>query len=293
MVLRPASLESVRAFVDRLHHFGLGVSWGGYESLVLQMEPPRTAVANTRQGALIRFGIGLDDVETLKADLAAALPLLALQDCHMTNKIDHFAIGTASLDDGVAALLPILGVEVPRGGRHAAMSTHNCVMQAGNESFFELLAIDPDAPEPGRARWFTMDDPATKTRLATRPRALCWVVGTDDLDAVIASSPVDPGEVVLFTRGDRSWRLTVPKDGSLLMGGLRLAFIEWSPGPHPSTGQQNLGVTLQNVCLSHPDPGMLTDILQRLGIAGLAKVEPGDPTLRFELMTPKGQVTLD
>lgn len=211
----------------------------------------------------------------------------------MNTKIDHFAIGTASLDAGVAALLPILGVEVPRGGKHAAMSTHNCVMQLGNESFFELLAIDPEAPEPDRARWFTMDEPTTKARLAERPRALCWVVGTDNLDAVIANSPVDLGEVVLFTRGERTWRLTVPKDGSLPLGGLLPAFIEWSPGPHPSTGQQNLGVTLQRVCLSYPDPDRLTGILQRLGIAGLAKVERGDAALRFEVMTPKGLVTLD
>jgi hypothetical protein len=85
----------------------------------------------------------------------------------------------------------------------------------------------------------------------------------------------------------------VPKDGSLPLGGLLPAFIEWSPGPHPSTGQQNLGVTLQGVCLSYPDPDRLTGILQRLGIAGLAKVERGDAALRFEVMTPKGLVTLD
>lgn len=211
----------------------------------------------------------------------------------MKNKIDHFAIGTASLDAGVAALLPVMGVEVPRGGKHAAMSTHNCVMQSGNDSFFELLAIDPDAPAPDRTRWFTMDDPITKARLAERPRALCWVVGTDNLDEVIANSPVDLGEVVLFTRGDRSWRLTVPRDGGLPMGGLLPAFIEWSPGPHPSAGQKNLGVTLEKVCLRHPDPERLTALLHRLGIAGLAEVTAGDAALSFNLMTPNGAVTLD
>lgn len=77
------------------------------------------------------------------------------------------------------------------------------------------------------------------------------------------------------------------------MGGLLRAFIEWSPGPHPSTGQQNLGVTLQKVCVSHPDPAMLTGILERLGVANLAKVEQDEPALRFDLMKPKGPVTLD
>ena len=73
------------------------------------------------------------------------------------HKIDHFAIGTTSLDAGVDALEPTLGVRVPDGSKHTLMSTHNCVMQSGNESFFELIAIDPDAPDPGRPRWFTLD----------------------------------------------------------------------------------------------------------------------------------------
>lgn len=212
----------------------------------------------------------------------------------MHNKIDHFAIGADTLDQGIAAMAQALGVEVPRGGKHEAMSTHNCVMQAGNESFFELIAIDPEAPaDPGRTRWFTLDEPTTQARLAERPRALCWVVGTDDLDGVLAASPVDLGEVVLFTRGDRSWRLTVPRDGSLPMGGLLPAFIEWSPGPHPSTGQQDLGVTLEQVQLSHPDPNALTKMLEALNVDHLADVQEGPAALSFALNTPKGSVILD
>lgn len=208
-------------------------------------------------------------------------------------RIDHFAIGTDSLDRGVAAMRERLGVEVPRGSKHDLMGTHNCVMRAGNESFFELIAIDPEAPAPGRTRWFTLDDPATRERLADRPRALCWVVGTDDLDGVVASSPIDLGEIVLFTRGDRSWRLTVPADGTLPMAGLLPAFIEWSPGPHPSTSQQDLGVALDRVVLSDPDPARLTDCLRALGVGHLAHVRQGDRSLSFQLTTPRGTVTLD
>lgn len=212
----------------------------------------------------------------------------------MHNKIDHAAIGAQTLDQAVTAMQGALGVTVPRGGKHEAMSTHNCVMQSGNESFLELLAIDPDAPaDPGRARWFTLDDPTTQARLAERPRALCWVVGTDDLDAVIAASPVDLGEVVVFTRGARSWRLTVPKDGSLPMGGLLPAFIEWSPGAHPSTAQQDLGVRLSAVHLSHPDPDALCAILRRLGVDHLAQIVEGHGALSFELETPNGTVVID
>ncbi len=77
----------------------------------------------------------------------------------MKHKIDHIAIGTSSLEQGIAAMKQSLGVELPRGGKHDTMSTHNCVMQAGNDSFFELIAIDPEAPaDPGRTRWFSLDE---------------------------------------------------------------------------------------------------------------------------------------
>ncbi|MDA4844388.1 VOC family protein [Hoeflea poritis] len=211
----------------------------------------------------------------------------------MHNRIDHFAIGAASLDQGVAAMREALGVEVPAGSKHDAMSTHNCVMQAGNESFLELIAIDPDAPDPGRVRWFTLDDSETRTRLEERPRALCWVVNTDDLDGVLAASPIDLGEVVDFRRGDRTWRLTVPRDGSLPEGGLVPAFIEWSPGPHPSAGQQDLGVRLKTVNLTHPDPGRLRTVFETLSIAHLAQIEEGDRALAFTLETPNGLVVID
>ena len=211
----------------------------------------------------------------------------------MPNKTDHVAIGAASLEQGVAALESELGVQVPRGGKHPAMSTHNCVVQSGGESFLELIAIDPEAPSPGRARWFTLDDPATQARLAERPRALCWVVGTDDLDALVAASPVDLGEVVPLSRGDLRWRLTVPKDGSLPEGGLIPGFIEWSGGPHPSHGMQDLGVTLRRVQLSHPEPTRLRGMLRALEIEHLAELAEGPRGLSFVVETPRGAVTLD
>ena len=211
----------------------------------------------------------------------------------MQHKIDHFAIGADSLEQGIAAMKASLGVEMSAGSKHDLMSTHNKVMQSGNESFFELIAIDPDAPAPPRTRWFTLDDPITQKRIAERPRALCWVVGTDDLDAVVADSPRELGEIVTFTRGDRSWRLTVPADGHLPGGGLLPAFIEWSPGPHPSTGQQDLGVTLQSVNLSHPNPESIIKLLQILNVDHLATVTQGDAALSFTLATPNGTTTID
>jgi cystathionine beta-lyase len=59
-------------FVNALELFGIGYSWGGYESLVLPVDPHRT-VTNAPAPNLVRLHIGLEDVEDLIADLAVAL----------------------------------------------------------------------------------------------------------------------------------------------------------------------------------------------------------------------------
>ncbi len=76
VVFRATSEAAVHRFVDSLTHFGIGVSWGGYESLVLPVTPTRTASAWESDGRLVRFNIGFDDIETLKDDLRNALPIL-------------------------------------------------------------------------------------------------------------------------------------------------------------------------------------------------------------------------
>lgn len=76
VIFKPCSDEQVREFVDKLDHFGIGVSWGGFESLVLPVVPVRTASLWDEQGQLVRFNIGFEDLDSLKADLTAALPVL-------------------------------------------------------------------------------------------------------------------------------------------------------------------------------------------------------------------------
>jgi len=58
------------AMIDGYEYFGLGYSWGGYESLVMAAYPTRTINPWTG-GQLVRFSIGLEDVNDLIADLNA------------------------------------------------------------------------------------------------------------------------------------------------------------------------------------------------------------------------------
>jgi cystathionine beta-lyase len=71
VVLKPCSQKAVHAFMDSLKLFGLGFSWGGYESLALHCDPQLGArsIPVTLEGPLLRFHIGLESLEDLKADL--------------------------------------------------------------------------------------------------------------------------------------------------------------------------------------------------------------------------------
>lgn len=77
-ILNPASETALAAFLDGLDLFGMGYSWGGYESLVIPFDPSsyRTATKWTAEGPALRFHIGLDDLDDLKADLSAAFDRL-------------------------------------------------------------------------------------------------------------------------------------------------------------------------------------------------------------------------
>jgi cystathionine beta-lyase len=79
ILLKPASKAAVTALLDGMRLFAMGYSWGGYESLILPVNPTaiRTAVPWSAAGPLLRLHVGLEDVDDLLADLADGFERLA------------------------------------------------------------------------------------------------------------------------------------------------------------------------------------------------------------------------
>ena len=69
VVLKPATHKAVSAMLDGLAHFGLGFSWGGYESLAVPADIKRTAKTFDAEGPVIRIHAGLEDAGDLISDL--------------------------------------------------------------------------------------------------------------------------------------------------------------------------------------------------------------------------------
>lgn len=79
VVLQPGAVET---FIDALCLFGLGFSWGGYESLAIHCDPQLASRANPPQfgGPLVRLHVGLEDPDDLIADLRGALDAYQAED---------------------------------------------------------------------------------------------------------------------------------------------------------------------------------------------------------------------
>lgn len=79
VILKPVEKPALAAMLDGLKLFGMGFSWGGYESLVIPFDPTgyRSATRWEAEGPALRFHIGLEDIDDLKADLEAGFQRLA------------------------------------------------------------------------------------------------------------------------------------------------------------------------------------------------------------------------
>lgn len=73
VVLKEGSKEAVAAMLDGFEHFGMGFSWGGFESLAIPIDPAdsRTASKWEASGPMIRFHAGLEHIDDLIEDLKA------------------------------------------------------------------------------------------------------------------------------------------------------------------------------------------------------------------------------
>lgn len=205
-------------------------------------------------------------------------------------RIDHLAIAAPTLQAGSDAVWAQLGLRPQPGGRHARMGTHNLLLRLGEALYLEVIAVDPDAPAPTRPRWFGLDALASDAP----PRLACWVARTDDIAAAAAALPL--GEVLPMSRGAFDWRITVPSDGSLPLGGAAPTLIQWDAATHPAATLADQGCTLVALELQHPEPARVQAVLDRLGLAdptvALSLRAAPAPGLLAQVRTPAGLRTL-
>jgi hypothetical protein len=177
-------------------------------------------------------------------------------------ELDHIVIAADSLEAGVSFAARALGVQMPAGGAHPLMGTHNHLLRLGETLFLEVIAPDPAVARLPRPRWFALDDPRVRAELVASPRLITWVAGTRDIAAALRSVPHAAGPAVRVTRGDIEWLISIPPDGSMPFEGAFPAFIQWPEGPHLASRMPDLGCSLIKFEIAHPDGELIGQALK-------------------------------
>ena len=167
-------------------------------------------------------------------------------------EMDHLVAAAATLEEGVAWCERTLGARPGPGGKHVLMGTHNALLNISSPThprcYLEIIAIDPEAPPPGRARWFDLDQPALQERLARGPGLIHWVARVPSLEATLAqwrSEGVDGGQPVAASRGLLSWHIALREDGRRLRREGLPVLIEWADR-HPCDALPESAVSLRS-----------------------------------------------
>jgi len=207
-------------------------------------------------------------------------------------EIDHLVVAAADLAAGVRWCEATLGVTPAGGGQHPLMGTHNRLVNLSSPAFprcyLEIIAIDPAAAAPGRARWFGLDT----LDLSAGPRLIHAVLRTDELDGLrsgLQRLGFDPGRPLAAHRdtpaGRLQWQILVRDDGALPGDGRLPTLIQWQ-GPHPAQHLPDQGLTLQSLVLP-----CWPDAVRAL-LAPPGEVASSGPALAATLHGPHGAGTI-
>ena len=212
------------------------------------------------------------------------------------NQLDHIVVAARDLQQGVDHVRETLGVDIPAGGKHQAMATHNHLMQLGNDSYLEVIAIDETATVPDYPRWFGLDSERLRAALDERPRFITWVMNTPDLGRLAATAGFDIGTPTALSRDGLSWEIALPDDGRLLGDGMLPYCIQWHSSPHPSRNMADTGCVLRDLTVHHNRPGWLEERLEAIRAGHLVQIEAlaenACPYLTATIDTPGGSVIL-
>ena len=221
--------------------------------------------------------------------------------------LDHLVVLATSLASGVAWAEATLGVAPGPGGEHPLMGTHNRLLRLRSSNdepgaaYLEIIAINPAATptlQPPERRWFDMDDPALRERVAQMgPQLVHWVARVPDLTAALQAwreLGIDRGEARAASRptpgGLLQWQISLRPDGQRLFDGCLPTLIEWGPH-HPTAAMPDSGLTLQSLALQHPQATLLQDACQAIGLDEVL-ISAGPARLSTQLATPRGPLTL-
>ena len=178
-------------------------------------------------------------------------------------RLDHLVVAARTVEEGARWVEERLGAPTVAGGRHSLMGTHNRLLSLGPQRYLEVIAIDPQAPAPRRARWFDLDSSTMRERLDSGPALIHWVERTDDIEAALHAN-AGGIEILSAARGPYRWRIGVPRDGARPGAGAQATLIQWDGNRHPAADLPASGCEL--VAFEHAGASLAATFSTPLGM---------------------------
>lgn len=205
-------------------------------------------------------------------------------------KLDHLTIITPTLIEGVLHVQNCLDLDVPFGTRHDYMGTHNHRLQLGNTVYLEIVALDPYGTQPGRARWFGLDNQeSVKSDWDKGQRLRGWVASTDAITSVVSAHHAIFGDKVPLPTANPTFDFAIPGDGSLPLDGAAPSLIDHRGDPTSMASIPDLGARLLSLTLEHPNSDAIETLYRELSIDRPPVIVQG-PEIRYraQIETPTG-----
>lgn len=151
-------------------------------------------------------------------------------------------------------------------------------------AFRKLLSSSKTLVELAGLNHYSINGPRSPPRLSA------WVVRVTDIRAAAAAEPL--GNVEPMSRGALDWLITIPSDGSVPLGGVAPALIEWHTDTHPAAKLEDRGLSLAKLVIRSSEPDRISQLLRSLELDAPVSVVLAlageSPRLVAHINTPPG-----
>jgi len=204
--------------------------------------------------------------------------------------IDHIVYSVLDLDSAVEHIADSLGISPSFGGFHKTKGTKNALLDIGNETYLELLAIDNDNDKIPAPRWMGID-------LISAPKITRWAVTSNTLlrdvvnlkNIVPQLAEVEQGQRTTADNTLIKWQLSQPLPTPEVE--LLPFFIAWDKEEKHPTTFLNKGCLLKTFYATHPQPQSMRETLKKIGID--LEIKPSDTIgIHATIEGPKGMITI-
>jgi hypothetical protein len=215
-------------------------------------------------------------------------------------QLDHLTFVCKSLEQAQAYAAKHFGVELPPGGEHPLMGTHNLLTRISERVFLEFIAINPTMQPIQRARWFALDRLTQSGALDHEPKLLGWVASVDGRLSLLRNThPNLVPQVLQLSRGELKWLMAIRDDGEVEHEGAFPTLIDWGDAGTPVGKMKSVGIELVSLQIRCVDLGIVKNRLRALGWdddlgtnAYVRWTSSADSFLKLTLATPNGLVSI-